>query len=112
MKIWVDDIRPMPEDFDVHCKTVWGFMDTVMQADEHNIEIDLISLDHDAGDYFDCGGDYIECLKWLEEIKYIHGIDMCTKFYFHTGNPIGRENMRRIIKHCGWEEVETAEDFF
>ena len=77
-----------------------------------NEEIELISFDHDAGNYFDYGGDYIECLKLLEEIKYIYGVDICTKFYFHTGNPVGRENMRRIIKSCGWEEVETAEDFF
>lgn len=112
MKIWVDDIRPMPDDFDIHCHSVREFKDVVIEAFASGTDIDFISFDHDAGDYFEEGGDYIECLKWLEEVKYVDEVDICTKFYFHTGNPVGRESMRRIVKHCGWEEVETAEDFF
>lgn len=112
MKIWVDDIRPVPEDFDVWCKTVPQFIAIVSHAMGVKEEIELVSLDHDAGDYVKYGGDYIDCLEWLEKCKFKYGLEPCKRFYLHTGNPVGRENMRRIIKHCGWEEVEYAEDFF
>lgn len=112
MKIWVDDIRPMPEDFDIWCKTPSEFFNVVAYEVLAGRDIELVSLDHDAGDYAKYGGDYILCLKRLEEWKFQYGIEPCKRFYLHTGNPVGRENMRRIIKHCGWEEVETAEDFF
>ena len=62
----------------------------------------LIDLDHDSGDYFDDGGDYIKILDWLEEKGIVD-----TRYFFrlHTMNPIGAENMRRIIKRNKWREV-------
>lgn len=96
MKLWIDDIRPAPQ----------GYMWIVNTAEAikmilafHN-DIEEISLDHDAGEYVAYGGDYIKILDKMEE-KGINNISI----HLHTANPVGRENMRRIIKKNGWKEV-------
>ena len=52
-----------------------------------------------AGDYVSDGGDYITILNWLEETGRSYPI------HIHSMNSVGVENMRRIIKKNGWEEV-------
>ena len=61
--------------------------------------IDLIDIDHDAGDYASDGGDYIKLLDWLEETDRNYPIRI------HSANPVGVQNMRRIIERNGWKEV-------
>lgn len=61
--------------------------------------IELIDLDHDAGDYASDGGDYIKLLDWLEETGRNYPI------HIHSQNVVGVENMRRIIQRNGWKEV-------
>lgn len=58
--------------------------------------IKLIDMDHDAGDYAKDGGDYIKLLDWLEETGRNYPIKI------HSMNPVGVENMRRIIEKNGW----------
>lgn len=58
--------------------------------------ITLIDMDHDAGDYAKDGGDYIKLLDWLEETGRNYPINI------HSMNPVGVENMRRIIEKNGW----------
>ena len=64
------------------------------------LSIDVIDLDHDAGDYAYDGGDYIKLLDWLEETERNYPIRI------HSMNPVGVENMRRIIRRNGWTEVK------
>ena len=54
---------------------------------------------YDAGDYANDGGDYIKLLDWLEETGRNYPIRL------HTMNPVGRENMRAIIRKNGWTEA-------
>ena len=61
--------------------------------------IEIIDIDHDAGNYVCYGGDYIKFLDWLEETGRNYPIRI------HTMNPVGRENMRRIIQRNGWKEI-------
>ena len=61
--------------------------------------IELIDIDHDAGDYVKDGGDYIRLLDWLEETGRNYPIRI------HSANPVGVQNMRRIIERNGWKEV-------
>lgn len=61
--------------------------------------IELIDLDHDSGDFVYDGGDYINILNWLEETGRNYPIRI------HSMNPVGIENMRRIIRKNGWREV-------
>ena len=57
MKIWLDDIRPVPEGY-VWCKSVNEAI-TVIEDNKNNIGV--IDLDHDLGDFAKDGGDAI-CL--------------------------------------------------
>lgn len=106
MYIWVDDIRPAPDGY-VWCKTVNEAKHIITCVNSmRNIEchdylptIGILDLDHDAGDYATYGGDYIEILNWLEKQGWSIPIRL------HTMNPVGKENMRRIIQKNGWTEV-------
>lgn len=57
-----------------------------------DFRISVIDIDHDAGDYVSDGGDYIKLLDWLEETGRDYPIRI------HSANPVGIENMRRIIR--------------
>lgn len=105
LKLWIDDMRPAPEGY------VW--IRSVNKAHEfieiyENIyrrerdlfmKIELIDIDHDAGDFATDGGDYIKLLDWLEETGRNYPIRI------HSMNVVGVQNMRAIIRRNGWEEV-------
>lgn len=127
MKLWIDDVRPAPEGY-ILCKSVhiaqhaiemseynarWfsdrayemyhdgriEFAERMGKACRDNI-IELIDIDHDAGDYASDGGDYIRLLDWLEETGRNYPIRI------HSQNPVGVANMRRIIERNGWKEIK------
>ena len=102
IKIWVDDIRPAPDGY-IHCRSVNEAKAAIFQYERNfNDDTILIDLDHDSGDYFNDGGDYIKILDWLEEEGIV---DTGYFFHLHTMNVVGAENMRRIIKRNKWREV-------
>ena len=103
MKLWIDDTRPAPEGY-VWCKSVNEAKDTILMLElyatvDERYKVELIDLDHDAGDYAGEGGDYIRLLDWLEETGRNYPI------HIHSMNVVGAENMRVIIKRNGWREV-------
>ena len=109
IKIWVDDERDMPKDYSCTACTTRCALYFIKKAfyDKEEVEI---SLDHDAGKYADMGGDYIKILEKLEELSYKYPmvkdyIKNKITFHLHTANPVGRDNMRRIIQKNGWREV-------
>jgi hypothetical protein len=114
MKLWIDDVRPAPDGY-LLCKSVndakeiielmelmFGdyslYYPTTGESIKHYIE--LIDIDHDAGEYAKDGGDYIKLLDWLEETGHNYPI------HIHSQNPVGVANMRRIIERNGWEEIK------
>ena len=107
MKLWIDDVRPAPEGY-VWCRSVNSAIreiecnEILFNAAPFSFvdsRIELIDIDHDAGDYSKHGGDYIKILDWLEETGRNYPIRI------HSMNPVGRENMRAIIKRNGWTEI-------
>ena len=96
MKLWIDDLRPAPEGWE-HIHSVWEAIGTILLEEE---EIEIISLDHDAGDYAERGGDYIKLLDWLEETGHNYPI------HIHSMNTVGVANMRAIIERNGWKEIK------
>ena len=110
MKLWIDDVRPAPEGY-VHCYTVIQAKNFIQFIEKRNAyvsihtekgitdEIELIDIDHDAGDFARDGGDYIKLLNWLEETGRNYPI------HIHSMNPVGVANMRAIIQKNGWREV-------
>lgn len=118
MKIWVDDLRPAPSGY-VHCRSVNEAIGKIIECENFNRkyrqftsagvdeehEIELIDLDHDAGDYAKDGGDYIKILDWLEGTNFTF---VSYNIALHTMNPVGRENMRAIIEKNGWKLVKSG----
>ena len=130
MKLWIDDVRPAPEGYtwdrsvneakwriSYSESMYWALcMDEKYKSDEQLelggetrelikekkklYQIEVIDIDHDAGDYSNDGGDYIKLLDWLEETGRNYPI------HIHSMNVVGIENMRRIIERNGWTEVK------
>lgn len=107
MKLWIDDLRPAPPGY-IHLHSVDEAIDYILQVeyalDEYDFPpadlwIEVIDMDHDAGEYYKDGGDYIEVLKWMERENISWPIKI------HSMNPVGVANMRAIIKKNGWKEV-------
>lgn len=91
VKLYVDDLRPTPDKFTHRAYSVNEAIRMIEEFEKNGDVIELISLDHDAGAYYSDGGDFIKILDYLVEKG---------KFYpvtFHTANPVGRENMRRMV---------------
>lgn len=91
VKIWVDDIRPVPDGYE-GTKSVAETIALIEQIEEAGGRIEVIDLDHDLGDYAWLGGDAIKILDYLV---------MEEKFYpvcMHTANPVGQANMERMIE--------------
>ena len=114
MKLWIDDVRPAPEGY------IWlkSSNEALRFIVAHIDEIELIDLDHDAGDYANMGGDYIRVLDELERKSHIitrvngaefhncwHGRCQEIKFRLHSANPVGVQKMRSILQRNGWTEV-------
>ncbi len=105
MKLWIDDVRPAPKGY-VWLKTVNDAIRYIeiygdyIDFDNNLVDlVEVIDIDHDAGDYACYGGDYIKLLDWLEETGRNYPI------HIHSMNPVGVANMRAIIQKNGWREV-------
>ena len=101
MKIWVDDIRPTPKGY-ISFKTVDDTIEYLSSIDISLVEV--LDIDHDAGDYYQYGGDYIRILDWLEFMGYSIPISI------HSGNPVGIKNMMRIIEKNGWTYIPQEDE--
>ncbi len=99
MRIWVDDIQPAPKGY-AWVKSV-NSAKALIATYENRCNIEVIDIDHDAGDFVDGGGDYIKLLDWLEETGRKYPIRI------HSQDPVGIANMRAIIEKNGWKEIHS-----
>lgn len=104
--LWIDDIRDSPQFIYKNTNVKWMRVRSVNEAKYYiqymeSIErpYDLISTDHDAGEYAQYGGDYVKLLDWFEETGRNYPI------HIHSMNVVGVANMRAIIQKNGWREV-------
>ncbi len=95
-KIWVDDVRTAPEGY-IWCKSVNEAKEVIIRLEEQKIPVELLDLDHDAGDYYRDGGDYIKLLDFLEETGRNY------RCRVHSMNPVGVRQMLQIIRKNGWD---------
>ena len=107
MKLWIDDVRPSPSGYRwarsvYEAKSIILNHETMLRASGGKVRyhIELIDIDHDAGDFACDGGDYIKLLDWLEETGRNYPIKI------HSMNPVGVQNMRAIIRRNGWKEIK------
>ena len=98
MKLWIDDMRPAPKGY-VWCKSVNQTKQVIRAQELIHEPIEILNIDHDAGDYAFDGGDFIKVLDWMEFTNRNYPICI------HSMNPVGVANMRAIIQRNGWKEV-------
>lgn len=121
MKLWVDDVRPAPEGY-IWCKSVDETKIMIEHLEDafttlgnlgHQmagygnlkgenyskiithclfLEIELIDLDYDSGDYEKDGGPYIKIMDWLVERGTLYPLA------FHSQNCVGMEYMKRMYR--------------
>ena len=82
MKIWVDDKEPAPKHrgFNWQCKSVnqvKGILERIeylkqlyIGTDYKSIEIELLDIDYDLGEYVEDGGTSIQFIEWLKDYGY------------------------------------------
>ena len=100
MKLWIDDVRSVPNTKEYIAAPSVNIAKTFIEMYENqNNPFELIDIDHDAGDWAEFGGDYIKLLDWLEETGRNYPI------HIHSMNVVGVANMRAIIQKNGWREV-------
>ena len=97
MKLWLDDLRPVPYGYEV-ARSVNEAKQLILEAEHNGIEIEALDRDHDLGDYADQGGDAIRLLEWLAERETFYPVEI------HTANPVGRANMERILARYWGEQ--------
>jgi hypothetical protein len=97
-KLWIDDVRHAPAGYE-WARSVEGAKNYIKRREKYNNPYELIDIDHDAGDFYRLGGDYIKLLDWLEETGRNYPIRI------HSMNIVGVHNMRAIIRRNGWTEI-------
>ena len=105
LKVWIDDIRERPNDYTMHMRSVNEVINLLMFFEDDDNKRFLLDLDHDAGDFRAKGGDYIKILDWIEATDYLNKHPDKIIFSIHSANPVGRENMMRIIRKNDWEYI-------
>lgn len=99
MKLWIDDFREAPPTWR-HCRSVNSSIAFIKYCMKENIPITDIAIDHDAGEYFPQGGDFMKVMDYLEEVNYTN-----IAFKILTSNPYAAMMYETIIKrnkYRGW----------
>lgn len=98
MKIWLDDIRPAPDDTWVTCTTAEQAIGLI------NIGkgvVTYISFDHDLGE----GATGYDVAKHIEHLSFTAGLPMIG-YDVHSANPVGRENIGRAMTRA-WQYSDS-----
>lgn len=96
MKVWLDDIRPMPITYSIHVKTAEEAIDLLLSG-----EVEEISLDNDLG-LDDDGYELTQGKKvaqWIEE-KSFHGELEPLKLNHHTDNVSAQIEMEKAFENA------------
>ena len=107
MFLWLDDMRPLPEEYQRssyemiwHSRSVRDAKEKIQAAELSGCTDFLLDLDHDLGDYAEDGGDGIKLILWMIETGRN---DHHYQVRLHTMNPVGRMNMRALIERY-WKD--------
>lgn len=101
--IYVDDERNPNGKFDIICRTTNDAVKAVRRKYKEGVRHFYLDLDHDAGlDSLtgEHGGDFINVLKQIDAYVNMGRMrDLDIEVSYHTGNPVGRENMHNFVTH-------------
>jgi hypothetical protein len=97
MKIYLDDVRELPEDMAAEGYVVVRSAEEALHliASKGLENIEIISFDHDLGE--DCMSGY-DLASIIEEMVYDAGFTIVPEFRIHSANPVGRKNLERCFE--------------
>ncbi len=98
MRLWLDDVREMPPDFDYHARTT---ADAIRLLEAKVVR--RISLDHDLG-AVENGTGY-DVAKWIEAMAFAwaqgdEGGLPPLAWTIHSQNPVGHGNMTQALRNA------------
>lgn len=104
-RIWLDDIRVMPNGYDIHFTKA---SDCISFIEFFPDRIGHISFDHDLGN--DADGTGYSVAVVIEGMAYYGDIDPIT-FDIHSANPIGQKNIERAMESAikSWKIHQNKE---
>lgn len=102
MRVWLDDIRSMPEGYDLHVRTAWEAKQALVTR-----RVTHISLDHDlALEHYHTDLDKqlaeetgYDVACWIEEAARNAGLPPLT-WAVHSQNPVGAERIRAAMERA------------
>jgi hypothetical protein len=101
MNLWLDDLREMPQGYDIHVKTAAEAIRLLGTGD-----VELISLDHDLGPP-EAGTGY-DVAKYILEGAYTGKLKRL-EVRLHTANPVGRANMASALQRAEHFWIESGQ---
>lgn len=98
MRLWLDDLRPMPEGYDRHVKTAKEAIEALLVW-----TVTHISFDHDLGEP-ECGTGY-DVASWIERQAFENTNVERVSWRIHSANPVGRRNIEAAMTSADryWE---------
>lgn len=104
-KLFVDDIRNAPDESWMVARTISSAINALSMMD-----FESVSLDHDISHQVTIGevSRPYPCDETFVPVAHYLGLShSCTgKIVLHTSNPIGAQNMQKILMHHGYEEKD------
>lgn len=89
--VYLDDVRETPEGF----VRVYTAQECIKFLQDHNGEIEVLSLDHDLGYCKDTG--YTVCCWMEEEANTNDSFILPNHILVHSANPVGSRRMQVVI---------------
>ncbi len=102
LKIYLDDIRIEPENFDIRVETGEELI-RILKTEK----VDFLSLDHDLGE----GMTGYDVALFIEEAAYNDSLSRI-EWAIHSANPVGRWNIMLAMKNADkfWTLAENKEN--
>ena len=91
MRLYLDDVRPTPDGFDVRAYTSAEAIGMLRTG-----KITFISFDHDLG--ADANGTGYDVAKWIEEQAFTNPAFVTPEFAIHSANPVGAVNIGHAMR--------------
>lgn len=109
IKIWLDDIRPMPEGYTYWCKTCHEALSLISTLIDFqvvpNSQIGRISFDHDLGEPEPYNGNFVA--RFIEDMARQRKLPRLT-WGVHSDNGPGIQNIMATMRSADryWDEWE------
>jgi len=104
MRLWLDDIRPKPAEFDFHVLTAEDAIELLKGG-----QVTHVSLDNDLGEGLAEG---YTVADWIEEQAYHNQLSRLI-WAVHSANPVARKKIKQALTNADrfWTNNETEKTY-